>query len=255
MPGLSLSLTWVARTPNKKTGDIPTAYVGATVKECRSSCEGCALLDEECYAWHGFAAMSLARIEERKILKPGDYTLENALSRRHTDARVARIGAMGDPARADPETILEARRQIIEDGLDGVLSYTHFWREPWAQHLKDLCLASCEFIEDAQLALDMGWTPALLLPWDYNLDDGAKLFDLPDGSKGLICPAQTKEDVTCNDCRLCWLQHPVWKGQKIVAIGFLDHSRKALREKRRWQKGKQLPIFEKRPVLARKRTI
>ena len=239
---LGISLTWVARTGNSKTGDIPTAYVGESIEECRASCEGCALLGTRCYAWPGLIHAAFHRILARKEIKPENYTIRSALERRSKNARVARVGAMGDPAKADPDEVMSAVRMIQNEGLDGVMAYTHFWREDWAQWLRDTALASCDNDEEAEEAISMGWTPALLLPWNAALN-GDRIVVLGSGDKILICPAQTKDNVTCNDCRMCWTAHPVWEGKKIQGIGFLDHSRKARSEKKRWENGKQLPIF------------
>jgi len=249
---VSPTLTWVPRTPNRKTGNIPTAYVGKTLKECRDSCTGCPLLDGTCYAWHGLARLSMGRIEQRLLSHPDQYTIENAMRYRITGSNVARLGAMGDPARADHAELRRADQAVRRAGMDGLLGYTHHWREEGNEDLRDLLLASCDHMDQAVQAREAGWIPAVLLSWDFNLDDGAKTFDMPNGEKGLICPAQTKKDTTCNDCRMCWLGHPVWSAGKISAIGFLDHSRAANREKRSWQKGKQLPLFGARPVLDRR---
>jgi hypothetical protein len=236
-------LTWVARTPNRKTGDIPSAYVGTTLEECRDTCQGCALLDRTCYAWAGLTRVSFGRIAERRKTRPGDYTLVSALKRRAHTAKTVRLGVMGDPSRVDREELLASVAVVRHVGL-GVIGYSHFWREPENAELASTLLASCENTNDAGHALALGWTPAVLLPWDH---EGAT-FQLAGDRKGLVCPAQRKVAVTCNDCRLCDLDHEVWKAGKIHAIGFLDHSRAASRERRR---GRHLPMFgavDVRPV-------
>lgn len=238
-----MKLTWVSGTSNIKTGDIPTAYVGETVAECRDSCKGCPLLERTCYAWNGMARASLTRIERRRGEHGDQYTLDNAIKKRSPGARCVRIGAMGDPARADGDEILSTVNRLLKLDLP-TISYTHFWREPWAQHLKGICLASCEDVDEADEAITMGWVPALLLPWDYMLDGGSAMIETPAGNRGVVCVAQTKPGVTCNDCRMCWLGHPVWAAGKISMIGFIDHSRAANRERRRWLKGTQLPVFD-----------
>lgn len=229
MSGL-LPLTWVANTSNRKTGRIPTAYVGSTVEECRKSCKGCALLGNGCYAWGGFAKASLGRIEKRREQRPDLYTIESALARRLRSARIVRIGAMGDPARADRSVLRLAVERVRGEGL-GVVSYTHFWRDEGSD-LADLCLASCNDPDEGAEAIAAGFVPAVLLPWDHYETSGSA-FWLSDGTRGLVCPAQTKPSVQCNTCGLCDRSHSVWKAGTIGAIGFLDHSRKANAEKRR----------------------
>jgi len=244
-------LTWIAQTTNSKTGNIPSAYVGETFEECRKSCEGCPLLDDLCYAQHGLAVASLMKIEERRKtnsvrFSAEYYSLDGALSRRHPSARAARIGAMGDPARANPMEIERAKVKLDEAGLV-LLSYTHFWRESSAQHLRSTCLASCEDVSEADEAISMGWIAALLLPWDYLINNGPRITT-PEGRSGFVCLAETKE-TTCNECRLCWTGHPVWAAGKVDLVGFVDHSRAALRERSRHAQGAQGLLFGDRPDL------
>lgn len=242
MPDRRYGLLWVARTPNRKTGDMPSAYVGETVAECRDSCAGCALLDRLCYAWKGLANVSLHRLEARRQQRPGHYTVEHALAHRARTARAVRIGAMGDPARANRWELRQAAKGCRARGLV-VLSYTHFWRE--APDLKDLCLASTDGPAEAAEAIDAGWVATTILPWDHDEACGPT-FTTPNGRyRGFVCPAQTKADVTCNDCRMCSPQHPVWQAGKVHMVGFLDHSRAAAREKQRMQRGRQLPLFRR----------
>lgn len=232
-----VSLTWVGRTANTKTGDIPTAYVGTTLVEARKTCTGCPLLEKTCYAWAGFTALSMGRIEDRRAAKPETYSLAHALAKALPSAKAARIGALGDPSLADRAELMGAVQELRGRRL-AVISYTHFWRDPHAAGLEGVCMASCEDVSEAAEARTKGWTPALLLPWDHVYEVG-NTFRLPDGSKGLVCPAQTKAKVTCNDCRMCSLEHPVWKAKKITAIGFLDHSPAARWARRRWKGGRQ----------------
>lgn len=235
-------LTWVANTPNRKTGRIPTAYVGRTVEECDDSCRGCALRDQACYAWSGFAPVSLKRIAARREADPHRYTLESALQRRPKTARAVRIGAMGDPAHARRDELDRAVRRCREEGL-AVIQYTHFWREPYAQDLKDVCLASTDCPDEAREAVAAGWIATTILPWDHYDACGPRFYMPGTAHQGFVCPAQTKPGVTCNDCRMCSPSHPVWNSGKVQAVGFLDHSRAAQREKRRMLTGRQLPLF------------
>lgn len=233
-----LRLIWQPRTDNAKTGDVPTAYVGTTVDECRSSCAGCPLLDRACYAWAGRIRLTMARMEQHYLRYPETCSLENAIESRHPGARVVRISALGDPARARPEEVLDAATAFALVGL-ATIAYTHFWRDPGASHLRLVCLASCQDEAEAEEAIELGWKPATILVWDHQ----GKTFRLPRGGLGIVCPAQIRE-TTCNQCRLCWARHPAWK--RIQAIGFLDHSRAAHRESRRFGEG-QLALFDARP--------
>lgn len=235
-------LLWVADTPNTKTGRIPTAYVGHKREDTKATCSGCSLFGSRCYAWAGFVSMSFGRLVKRAAANPERYTLRHAMANRRSYARAIRIGALGDPGRADPVEVQDAVNHARVLRMS-VLMYTHFWRERDTQHLKDLAMASCEDEEGAEEALRLGWRPAMVLPWDHTIHHG-HTFTLPSGAKGVVCPAQTRKDeVTCNTCRMCSTDHPVWKAGKIQAIGFLDHSRAAFREARRTNLSRQIPMF------------
>lgn len=247
MRRLNLDLLWVAQTPNRKTGNVPTAYVGLTLAEARASCEGCELGEQrECYAWSGFTRLAFAkRIRRRNELldyNPRDetYTLAGALTERSPAARAARIAALGDPAHVDPAQLVAALVTLQREGL-APLVYTHHWRDPIAAHMQTYAMASCDTTDQADEALRAGWSPAVVLPWDHYETSGPTFWLGPKrGQLGVVCPAQTKPGVTCNDCRLCSKAHPAWGAGRLKAIGFLDHSAKAGREKRR---GKQLAMF------------
>lgn len=239
---LNVDLLWTPTTPNRKTGDIPTAYVGRSIDETRKTCEGCGLYRDECYAWAGFTNMASRRLFKRAA-EGRDYSFERAMRDRNVTARAARISAFGDPAHVAPEVMESILVSLKLEEL-APLVYTHHWKRPWAQHLKSVSMASCDDGQQGLEAIQAGWTPAVRLPWDYMLDFGPR-FELDDSGKtGVVCPAQTKPRVTCNDCQMCSLSHPVWEKGKVNAIGFLDHSQKAGRERRRSQRGRQLPLVQ-----------
>lgn len=231
-------LRWTAVAQNRKTGPIPTAYVGSTRQETWDSCEGCELREGRCYAWRGpQLSFGLLKIQQRARERPENYVVEHALAARHRTARVARISAVGDPSRADRVELLRAIRMIREDGL-GVLGYTHFWADPWNEHLRQHLLASCNDLEQADEALAAGWIPAAVLPPDTP-HDGPPTFTTPGGARGVVCPAQRRDHVTCNTCGMCDPSHQVWKAGKVQLIGFFDHSRSSQRAAR--ASGRPLP--------------
>jgi len=229
-------LLWVRYPGNRKTDCVPTAYVGDSFANTRKSCEGCALLGDGCYAWAATSRGFGAVLKGYKA-DPKRYSWKQAIDGRRKRAKMIRYGALGDPARADRREVLESSDYAREQGLS-VIGYTHHWREePVTGSLRNLFMASCNSVAESEEALQRGWTPAMIIPWNFE----GKTFEMPGGKKGLVCPAQTRDTVTCNDCRMCDVSHPVWSAGKIAGIGFKDHGPK-VRPLIKARKGKALPV-------------
>jgi hypothetical protein len=210
---------------NRKVGEVPSAYVGVTPEETHRSCEGCALRDNRgCYAWEGMNAMIHKGKHSPGFARdPDRYSLAAVLKTwRGRQARVGRIGVLGDPARAFRGELWDAIKTLRAAGL-AVLAYTHFWRGRSNRNLKSDVMASCDDLEEADQALALGWRPTVILPADHQ----GNTFSTPGGGKGVVCPAQTKDAVTCDSCRMCDPQASVWAAGKVAVIGFLEHARGA----------------------------
>ena len=93
---------WLAGSNNKKTGNVPTLWIGRTLQETGLSCVGCALAPrhlggvEDCYAW-GTPARALRSIQAAAARDPERYTVNKALSNSKRSAKMARLGAIGAP--------------------------------------------------------------------------------------------------------------------------------------------------------------
>jgi hypothetical protein len=215
---VTAGLLWVVAN-NRKTGPIPTAYVGPTVEAAEASCAGCPLRAGRCYAWHGitFAIFSGQHVR-RAAVTPQRFTLGAAL-RKAPRALAARIGAIGDPTRVAAD-VLRVSIAILRNAGMAVLAYTHFWRERAnAQWSRDL-MASCDSLGEADEALARGWRPTVVLDARH---EGAT-FRTPGGALGFVCPAQRRPGVvTCESCRMCDPQHPVWAAGKAQVVGFVEH--------------------------------
>lgn len=209
---------WIPTTTNRKTGNIPTSYIGQTLDHVRTSCmeAGCPLLESKnCYAWYGTPRAAYASME--RALEAGkDYSIQHALDNAVRSARYARMGALGDPCALPVDEVPVTAMAAREAGLRGVLAYTHGWRDK-GQHLKGLALASCDAPEEADQALDAGWRAAAIL----RAGSPQKGLCTPAGRKIVVCPAQSRRGVNCNTCGLCDAQA---KGPPVV--GFIDHGPK-----------------------------
>lgn len=192
-----MNVLFTAQSKNSKTGNVPTAWVGESKEEAWNSCEGCSLRGNGCYAWRGSVQLGFLNVA-RANRNGADKSLEFALENRHKDAKMFRLTAIGDIGRCGDEIAASILSKIDEAGLEPV-GYTHHWREEnVAETWKGVLMASCETEDDADLAVSQGWRATMIVDESVN-----QSFYTKAGNKVVICPAQTKKGITCNDCRLC----------------------------------------------------
>lgn len=216
-----MNILWIARPKNNKTGPIPTAYIGSTMKECRDSCRQakCPFLSKAdggdptkptCYAY-GTVTMGAMSAYKSYAKDPTRYTLQEAISNKHPKAKYLRMSAIGDPVVLGPGSAFEIMSEAVAANLR-LLGYTHGWRD--AYWWKDALRASCGSLNECDKAIEAGWKASVVLPSDQ-LSKG-KVFYSPKGNKGIICPAFHNEKLTCNDCGMCC-------SNKVKIVGFPDH--------------------------------
>jgi hypothetical protein len=217
-------ILWKDQTSNRKTGNIPTAFIGATVDESRESCSGCPLLDKTCYAQNGAVRMSLNSLSKR-LKKVGEalYSFEEALRMRWIGAKYVRVSAIGDAARANPEELRSMHDKARASGL-GWLAYTHFQEDAIAAGNQDLFCASTSTFTEADEAIEKGFKRATVVVPMEVFDDNVKTWMTPGGNKAFICPAIVAHSkgrrVTCNQCGMCDPSRP---GPKVVM--FPEHGK------------------------------
>lgn len=201
---------WTVSVGNEKTGPIPTQYVGLTRDETWDSCEGCNLRPDKdggCYAWNGNSARGANSV--RKATARGRAAdLVSVLARTPRSAKAVRLGAIGDPSRVDRKTLYADVDHARAEGFK-VLGYTHMWRrEPHNGRLKREVLASCETLEQAEIALSKGWLVTVAGP---------------ESVEGMVtCPHYARPEVQCNRCTLCdvpTLRRTGFKGVVFPAHG------------------------------------
>lgn len=213
-----MKVYYIARSSNRKTGNIINQYIGRNLEESRKSCSGCKLLeDKTCYSTYGTPAMAYSSIQTAYKKDKNRYSLKNALKNRSKEAKYVRLGAIGDSSSISNNTILNAERQIRKAGL-GVLNYTHFWKSKGA-HLVKKAMASCDSWSDVLVAIKKGWRTTLIESPDFLEKNGT--HGVHKGHKWLVCPAQSfkNKEVTCNTCGLCDAQ----KTHISPIIVFLKH--------------------------------
>lgn len=198
------AILWAATSSNVKTGNVPTAWVGATREECRESCRGCPLAPKDiggngaCYSHSGSPAIAASSIR-KAAARGADRSLAAALKGAARSARMARYTAIGDGGRVAPGVADRITSTVRAAGLQ-LVGYTHHWRDALvAADWRGRLMASVDTLADADAALAAGWRAAAVVPADQPARGTT-----PGGARYVVCPAQTSDGrVTCNDCRLC----------------------------------------------------
>jgi len=225
----AFKMLWVGRSKNDKTGDIPQGYVGKDKEQTEQSCDGCPMRKGGCYHWQGNARGAQASMQRAYVNKPERYTLAHALGQSSRMAHYVRGAVGGDPWVFQRETVEGWIDQIRDQGMKGLLLYTHF-AEDKAAHLKGLAMASVHSLDEADSRIDEGWRAAMVA--DFKTPDSKRptlnklptwngeTFTTPKGRKGIVCPAQYKA-VDCDSCGLCDAQRV--NGDTAPLIVFLKH--------------------------------
>lgn len=194
-----------------KLDPVPERSVSSTYVAIDQTCpSSCAWKGAGCYVTASkFTAGANARLEagatEHKLSGADVIRLEAALLSHVTlkgylPARPLRLHVGGDVVDADSTAELgdAGGRWLLAFG-EPVWTYTHRWREIPADAWGSVrALASVETAEDAEHALDLGYAPALVVV-EHTRAKAQKR-----GSMRVVpCPAETHDERTCFDCRLC----------------------------------------------------
>lgn len=251
MIGLSF---FVPKASNRKLGPVDPKtlrgrrpHVAATYASIAVTCPTtCIFNGNGCYAEGGF--VGLATNDLRREGEPLEAALEEmghifkflgARKRVPQDGgrdgqqgRDLRLHVAGD-AKTDEaaKTLAFMERTWRQMGGGNVWTYTHAWlsvkRESWG---KISVLASCETPLDIILARSHGYTPTITV---RSHRGATKAYKLP-GVDGKIipCPAETRDDVTCVSCRLCFDDKKLAERKNIIAFQVHGDSGTAKKAKR-----------------------
>lgn len=233
MSAAPFTVLWTARSRNRKTGDVPTAWVGASQAEARESCSGCPLLDDgRCYSWSGATQLAAGSARKNAERQPHRYTMAAALAARVASARMVRVTGLGDIGRSGRALADSIVAEAARVGL-AVVGYTHHWREAGvAAAWRGRLMASTERLEDADRAVREGWRASVVVPADY-----PRLSKTPEGRAVVVCPEQATGRVTCNECRLCDAAKPG------PVIAFREHGNGSARVAKRAPATVEPPAF------------
>lgn len=185
--------------------------VDATYGSIEGTCPSdCALRGESCYAETAYVGIQVARLDKQA---KGLNALELArMEARVIDAaydggkipegRDLRVHVSGDSKTIAGSRLINSAigRWKVRGGND-VWSYTHSWKNVSRDNWDNVSiLASVDKVEDVAWAKAQGYAPAIVVA-EFEND---KAFTMKGSDvKWIPCPAQTKDDVSCTDCRLC----------------------------------------------------
>jgi hypothetical protein len=85
-----------------------------------------------------------------------------------------------------------------------VWAYTHTWRDVGRRFWGEVSvLASVESVDQVYEAAKVGYASAIVLPV-FPTFRAFTLTDYENSVRVIPCPAQTRKDISCTDCRLCF---------------------------------------------------
>jgi hypothetical protein len=191
---------------NEKTGPIAATHVGTD-----RTCHSCPMKETgECYYRTGFRTRGLdARMNEAakkqkasvvRIAKAEARAIDGLLTSGRVTGRPLRIHIGGDTPTNEAAIIVSAAARRYQERIEApAYTYTHSWRQVDRASWQGVSvLASIENTADGREALERGYAPAVVVPQF----EGDRAF-VQDGIRWIPCPAQTKDDVSCADCKLC----------------------------------------------------
>ena len=209
-----MKFTFIPASSNRKTGPMPTVYAS------RETCpESCPMYRSACYA-EGFHTMlqwnrtTLAGIDLDSLIQK----LE-----RLPKGQIWRYGIAGDLPGTGEEIDAYALGRIVKAnrGKKG-FAYSHK-KTPealaWIKHANQWGFtvnASADNAAEADTLAAQGLPVAVIVPMDT-----PKHSTTPQGRPIIVCPAQTREGMTCALCQLC--ANP----DRQSIVGFRAHGTKA----------------------------
>lgn len=190
----------ITKSGNTKTGDIAQSYIlpdhgerptqalrsGADAAVC-GDCKHRPAHAATCYVVVRQGATMVWQALQRGLYP--DFTRDADVVGEVLYGRMLRIGTYGDPA-AVPVKVW----RDLAHALRTWVGYTHQWRQPFAQPLRDLCMASVDTPAEADTARAMGWRPFRV-----------RLPEEPLLARESVCPASAEGDhkLQCETCGAC----------------------------------------------------
>ena len=206
---------FIRESGNRKTGSIPVTY-----SERETCPESCPHYRSDCYAEDYFTRMSWDKVPQRG----GELSALCESVAKLPAGQLWRMNVAGDlPGRGesvDPVALGQIVRANI--GRRG-FTYTHKKSADaitWAKHATDwgftVNLSADDAGEADTLAALNSGPVVCIVPMDT-----PEKTQTPGGRSIVVCPAQTRDHITCESCGLCA------RANRAVIVGFRAHGSKA----------------------------
>jgi hypothetical protein len=204
----------VQKSQNEKIGRVSTTYAPTRF------CVDCRLKDCGCYAQHGMVALHVRPLDRAaRRASAIDAARQEAAGIDALQARsqALRLHTSGDcPTPMTARIVAAAVRRFTKRGGGPAWTYTHAWRRVTRAAWRGVSvLASCDSVSDVAEARSRGYAPAFVVPQFWG--DKAHYDDATD-TTWIPCPAQTRENVTCESCRLCWHADELHASRRGIAF-------------------------------------
>ena len=206
---------FVPRSSNRKTGAIPVTY------SQRETCpESCPHYREDCYAEDYYTRMAWDKVPQRG----GTLGEMCASIAALPDGQLWRMNVAGDLPGVGETVDAAALGEIVRANIGRRgFTYTHKKSADALQWAADATRwgftvnASADDAGDADALMDVYDGPVTcIVP-----SDTPEKTQTPNGHTIIVCPAQTRADVTCETCGLCA------RADRRVIIGFRAHGTRA----------------------------
>ena len=228
---MDLLVHFIRKSDNRKIGNIPCAMTE------RSSCPtSCSFYNNGCYAESGFVGMYWNRIGKSSnpnILKWNDFC---SSVKSLPAGQIWRYGVAGDLPGVN-QTINQKQLQTLLAANRGKRGWTYTHKPVFssgAREKKNRALIqlsnnsgftiniSTSSLEEADRAANLKIGPVVVTVPDTYYSIGRT----PERRRVIVCPAQLREDMTCDKCRLC--ADP--KRESIIAFKAHSSGKKLIEE-------------------------
>ena len=230
-------MKYVYKSSNRKISSGKT-QVDCTYAPIKQTCpDTCKLKNNGCYAALSFVGIINKKLENSSqdlskidCARAEAKAIDNSYDKKVVPPVFLRLHVSGESQTIKGSKLINsAVKRWKKRGGKQAWSYTHCWkkvpRETWSNVSM---LASIDDYKDIPLAIERGYVPAIVVGEFPKL----KKFEIKDSPiEFLPCPAQIKEDVSCDTCKLC-LNDGLLK-KLNVGIAFAAHSVQANKIKKR----------------------